>query len=238
VCRVCRGPTVGGQALCFACRSVARRLGFPLAPVLPVRLCPLPGPLYTVLMGYKESPVREARRRFSAIVRTLFCEFLLAEADRVESIAGGRLDVALPVPSSSRPGPPPLAQVEGLGAAVAAAFPGVRWSPRLLCRDARAVGARGLGHMRPDAAAFRLAEPVRPALAGLRVLLLDDTYVSGARSQSAATALRMAGAAVPVIVPLGRVLRPDRSPRHARFLASLARNDGAGPWPAVQWPGP
>jgi hypothetical protein len=224
--------------VCFACRSVSRRLGFPLVPVLPVRLCPLPGPLYTVLMGYKESPVREARRRFSAMVRTLFREFLLGEADRVESIVGGPFDVVLPVPSSSRPGPPPLAQVEGLGADVAAAFPGAHWAPRLLCRDAGADGARGLGHMRPDAAAFRLGETDRPALDGMRVLLLDDAYVSGARSQSAATALRAAGAAVPVIVPLGRVLRPDRSPRHARFLATLARDDCARPLPAFQWPGP
>ena len=58
----------------------------------------------------------------------------------------------------------------------------------------------------------------RRLVRGARVLLLDDTYVSGARSQSAAAALRLAGA-VPVIVPLGRVLRPDRIARHAAFLA-------------------
>ena len=57
------------QATCFACRWVGRRLGRSLAPVFPVRLCPLPSPLYTVLLGYKESPVSEARRRFAPLLR-------------------------------------------------------------------------------------------------------------------------------------------------------------------------
>ena len=211
--------------MCFACRIVGRRLRLPLAPVVPVRLCPLPGPLYGVLLGYKEAPVSEARRRFSSIVRRLLREFLLAEADRVESSVGGRVDLALPVPSSSRPGPAPLARVEGLGADVVSALFGVRWAPGLLCRDPGPDGSGALGHMRPDATAFCLDDSVHPVIVGKRVLLLDDTYVSGARAQSAAAALHLAGVRASVIVPLGRVLRPDRSPRHAHFLATVARGD-------------
>ena len=52
-----------------------------------------------------------------------------------------------------------------------------------------------------------------------RVVLLDDTYVSGSRAQSAAATLRRAGARSAVIVPVGRVLRPDRLPAHAAYLA-------------------
>jgi hypothetical protein len=185
-----------------------------------VRLCPLPGPLYTVLMGYKESPVREARLRFSSMVRALFCEFLLAHGSAVRAAAGGTVDLVLPVPSSNRPGAPPLARVEGLGADVAALLPDACWAPRLLQR----AGAGALGHMRPDAAAFGVDEAERSALARTRVVLLDDTYVSGARAQSAACALRLAGARATLIVPLGRVLRPDRAPAHAEFLAGLARD--------------
>jgi predicted amidophosphoribosyltransferase len=76
--------------------------------------------------------------------------------------------------------------------------------------------------MQPHPAAFHLAVPDRDATAGARMLLLDDTYVSGARSQSAAAALRRAGAAATVIAPLGRVLRPDTVPRHAEFLSRHA----------------
>jgi hypothetical protein len=71
--------------------------------------------------------------------------------------------------------------------------------------------------MRPHPAAFVVPADDRVAIAGARVLLLDDTYVSGARSQSAAAALQLAGAR-PVIAPLGRVLRPDRVALHAEFL--------------------
>ena len=84
-------------------RVVGRRLGLPLAPVVPLRLCPIPGPLYTVLMGYKESPVAEARARYAAMPARLLREFLAAHAGCVAAVAGGPLGVALCVPSTARP---------------------------------------------------------------------------------------------------------------------------------------
>ena len=89
---------------CFACRTVARRLHLPLVPVLPMRLCPVPGPLYAVLLGYKESPVTEARCRFGRGLRELLCSALREHGACVVAASGGPLDLALPVPSSSRPG--------------------------------------------------------------------------------------------------------------------------------------
>jgi orotate phosphoribosyltransferase len=46
---------------------------------------------------------------------------------------------------------------------------------------------------------------------GSRVLLLDDTYTSGAAVQSAASALQMAGAHVVAAVVVGRYVKPDFS---------------------------
>jgi hypothetical protein len=216
VCHICRGPASGGRSVCFVCRLIARRLGLPLAPVVPVRLCPLPGPLYTVLLGYKESPVAEARARFGALVRELLGAFLLAHIGRLEVTMGGPIEMVALVPSTHRPGPAPLGLVAGLGETVATVLPTARWSPDLLRRAAHRGGSPPVSHMRPHPAAFMVA-PDSAALAGTRVLLLDDTYVSGARSQSAAAALLLAGAR-PVIAPIGRVLRPDRVARHAEFL--------------------
>ena len=218
VCGVCRGPVAGGRQVCFACGVVARRLGRPLAPVVPVRLCPLPSPLYTVLLGYKESPVAEARLRFGAIVSALLVEFLLHHAARLEARAGGPFDVALLVPSTHRPGTAPLGQVDGLGRDVADALPAVRWAPGLLRRTHARGGPPPVAHMRPDPAAFSPRAPEKGEVAGARALLLDDIYVSGARAQSAAAALQRAGARATLIVPLGRVLRPDRVASHADFL--------------------
>jgi hypothetical protein len=90
---------------------------------------------------------------------------------------------------------------------------GARWDPCALRR-----GDATVGHMRPDARAFTIVSAARPELVSRRCLLIDDTYVSGARAQSAAAALRRAGARSVVIVVLGRVLRPDRVSAHATFL--------------------
>jgi len=196
--------------VCFACRRVGRCLGLALAPVFPVRLCPLPSPLYTVLMGYKESPVREARRRFGPMVRALVEDFVSPHARCLVAAAGGSSDLALPVPSSARPRGSPLCDVDGLASACA---PLGDWMPQLLARAEAPVG-----HMRPARRAFEVPAALTPTVAGRCAVLLDDTYVSGARAQSAAAALRRAGARSVVIVVLGRVLRPDRSAGHAAFL--------------------
>jgi hypothetical protein len=219
VCRACCGPTAG-HALCFACRTVGRRLGLPLAPVVPLRLCPIPGPLYTVLMGYKESPVAEARARFAAMPVRMLADFLATHARCVAACAGTALDVALAVPSTSRPHGAPLSRLQGMEGAIAPS--GALWCPHMLRRAGAPVG-----HMRPDAAAFGVDPTAGPILEGAGVMLLDDTYVSGARAQSAAAALRLAGAASVVVVVLGRVVRPDRSHAHRAFLHAHP-HDGRG----------
>jgi len=208
---VCRGPAGGGDRACFSCRTVAQRLGAPPSPVVPAFACPAPGPLYAVLLGYKEAPVDEARRHFARVVRGVLDEFLAVHAPCVAAAAGGATELVLPVPSTRRPGPPALGRVEGLAEVVAARLGGACWDPALLRRTDRPIG-----HMQPHRDAFAVA--ARRQVAGSRVALVDDVYVSGARAQSAASALRGAGAASVVIVVLGRVLRPERVARHARFL--------------------
>ncbi len=181
--------------------------------MFPVRLCPLPGALYTVLMGYKESPVAEARRRFGPMVRALADDFLAGHRPCLEAAAGGPFELALPVPSTARRGPAPLVLVEGLAETVTGRLPGARWVPGTLVRT-----AVPLGHMRPDARGFAGLDSDWSPGRRPRALLIDDTYVSGARAQSAAAALRRAGARAVVIVALGRVVRPDRVAGHAAFL--------------------
>ena len=205
---------------------MAARLGLPLSPVLPVRLCPLRGSLYPVLLGYKESLVSEARHRFGALVTQLLASFLGAHAPCVAAAAGGPVDHVLAVPSSVRPGGSPLAALGGLPAGAGSALPGADWAPELLTRTTGPIG-----HLRPNAAAFVVPRVDRPAVAGSRVLLVDDTYVTGARAQSAAAALRVAGARAVVVVPVGRVLRPDRSAAHAAFLYANASTEVEAPAP-------
>ena len=72
-----------------------------------------------------------------------------------------------------------------------------------------------------------IAASILPRESGnVRVLLLDDVYVSGSRAQSAAAALRLSGARSVLIVPVGRVLRPERFGAHAAFLAAQPVGEG------------
>jgi hypothetical protein len=204
---------------------VASRLGLSLVPVLPAYLCPVPGPLYTVLMGYKEAPVDEARRRFAQRIDRLFADFFVTHRTCLAEATRDGVDLILPVPSSSRPGRASLEAVDGLaGRSIASVPPGATWAPRVL---QRADGGIGIGHMRPDARAFAVSDAWRPAVRGSRVLLLDDTYVSGARGQSAAAALRLGGARSVLIVPLGRVIRPERFAAHAAFMTGPPGGEAA-----------
>jgi hypothetical protein len=68
---------------------------------------------------------------------------------------------------------------------------------------------------------------VTGAVAGADVLVVDDTWVSGGSAQSAAAALKLAGAHHVAVVVLGRHINPA-DPLSARFLASIEQKDPAG----------
>lgn len=192
---------------------------------MPVHLCPVPGPLYAVLKGYKESPIAELRRQCSRRVLALLGRFFGAHGACVSAAIGGEVDVVMPVPSSSRPGRASLEGVCGLPELILGALGRqASWVPATLQRADGHVG-----HMQPHARAFAVPRSSRTAVSGARVLLLDDTYVSGSRAQSAGAALRGAGARSVLIVPIGRVLRPERIAAHAAFLAVRPTEEGHRP---------
>ena len=61
---------------------------------------------------------------------------------------------------------------------------------------------------------------VRGPVAGADVLLVDDTWVSGGSAQSAAAALKLAGAVRVAVIVLGRHLDPA-DPRSAPLLHAI-----------------
>ncbi len=175
-----------------------------------------------MLMGYKESPVDEVRRHYSRCVGGVFTAFLAEHLVCLLTALGGAVDLIVPVPSSSRPDRASLERVEGLPeGAVSVLGPDARWSPSIVQR------ARGdIGPMRPNARAFAVPAAWRADVHGARVILLDDIYVSGSRAQSAAATLRLSGARTVLIVPLGRVVRPERFATHAAFVAAAGTHNG------------
>ncbi len=63
-------------------------------------------------------------------------------------------------------------------------------------------------HPAHHGAASDLGFTVNASVQGRRVLLVDDTFTSGAEVQSAASALQLAGAAIPAAVVIGRYINP------------------------------
>ena len=65
-------------------------------------------------------------------------------------------------------------------------------------------------------------------MAGADVLVVDDTWVSGGSAQSAAVALKLAGARRVAILVIGRHVNPD-DPRSAELVAELRQPGGGAP---------
>ena len=67
-----------------------------------------------------------------------------------------------------------------------------------------------------------VVQPTGTDLTGEHVLLLDDTWTSGSRTQSAALTLRRQGAAHVSVLVIGRYLKPGP---HAEFISTRLDRD-------------
>jgi len=167
--------------------------------VVPAALYRMGDPLHSVLRGCKDAPAVAARRHFAGRLGVQLSEFLGAHR-RCIAAAGATWDSVAVVPSSTRTphGPDRRAgpgAVSGSGHPLGPVVATMSWMSGLTRLD---IG-RGAGtarHLAPSPAAFAVGADAK----GRRVLLLDDTWVTGARARSAAAALGRAGAAVVAIV--------------------------------------
>lgn len=193
-CRICSAPVRTPFALCFCCDTLARQLQLPLVPLVAIAEFEPGDALHRRLRGYKDAAVVEVRAAHTARLAAMLEAWLGTGAARRHLGPADEWDLVVTVPSSSRPA----------GDSVAAVVEAVP----ILAGRRRSVLRRGpapTGHLRAARQGFVL----RPDLAshGLfktRVVLFDDSVVTGARAQSAAAALRLAGAQVLGVVALGR----------------------------------
>jgi hypothetical protein len=196
VCASCRGPARRGYAHCFNCGLHAETAPGLLADVVaPVAFAPKGSRLATDLWMYKSG--RPGSREAGAGLLAMLLVFLHDEGARIWQRPGPAVPAcACVVPSGrGRPGPHPLL-------ALARGCLALPWAA-LVARPGGDPWARAL-----DPGRFRAAQP----LTGAAVLLLDDTWTSGGTAQSAAVALKRAGAGSVTLVVLGRHLTP--SARH------------------------
>ena len=156
--------------------------------VAPVAIAVKGDPYAEYLWQYKSAvPSLHARERAERLLRALLLLFLRDHGTCLWTAAGvGVPTQAAVVPTGrSRPGPHPLRLL-------AADYLDLPWA-ELTARPGR--------YLDRELDPTRYAAAVRP---GARVLLLDDTWTTGSSAQSAAMALRNAGARTVVTVVLGR----------------------------------
>jgi len=206
VCDVCHGAPGTGWTRCWSCTDSIGQVSRPVELVVPISLTELLGQLHHVLRSYKlEGYPSSVRDGFRLQVSALTARFLEAHRGCIRTAAGADWDYLTIVPSSAgRLGVHPLDE-----AMRTFRFLRSQYQPLL------AVGPDKAGHNRASDSAYVVTQAVE----GMKVLLVDDTFTSGARIQSAASTLQLAGAIVIAAVPVGRVIKPDFSPESAALLA-------------------
>ncbi len=192
VCGVCFNFTTGYER-CYACAH-----GLPwLDALAPISYSVAREQLHHTLASYKRLE-GEVARRFTVELAAVLWRFLSQHEACVAAAVGVQgFDLVATVPSSDqgRDEHHPLRTIVG-----ELVGPTRRRHERLLRRTGTAVPERGF-----DRDKF---VSVRP-LAGESVLLIDDTWTTGANAQSAAAALKSAGSGPVAAVVIGRHLNRD-----------------------------
>jgi hypothetical protein len=208
-CRVCRGPVHAGFARCYQCDLANSEAGDLLADaVVPVGYAVKGEQLAADLRRYKSG--RDGAADAAERLRSMLAAFLGQHGASVWSAAGmaGEPSAVAVVPSGQgRPGAHPLTGM----VASCVDLPMTRLAVRRPAEPFR----RGIS------LGWLIVRGLPP---GADVLLVDDTWVSGGSAQSAAAALKLAGAHAVAIVVLGRHVDPA-DPRSRDLVRAVASVD-------------
>jgi predicted amidophosphoribosyltransferase len=192
VCETCFTFTEG-YARCYVCQHAERTLDV----VAPISYSVAGEQLHHALAGYKRLG-GDVARRLQVDIAALLWRYLADHEQCVAAAAGIRsFPLVTTVPSSSRKRDErhPLQHIVGK-----IVTPTRDRYERLLTRSDMPVDDRMISAEKYLAARKLSSEPV---------LLIDDTWTTGANAQSAAAALRHAGAGPIALVVVGRHIKRD-----------------------------
>lgn len=221
VCRLCLGP-VTDYRQCSACHLIFHVGAAPIALqacVVPMTSALNPSRWYTALAAYK----RRFHRPYERVLASVAHHFLSGLRTKIETALGGGIDVLTVVPSKragvtyeTQPLRHALCLIEPIRALLRETLcydAGVAWSRRTYTPRAFTAGPAGVE--------------------GKRVLLVEDSWVSGATAISAAGALLHLGAASVLIAPIARVIDGDYWPEDHPYRVAMREpwNPDAPTWP-------
>lgn len=216
VCEVCFTFTEGHER-CFVCGQQKSALD----AVAPISYSLAGGQLHHALAGYKRLRGEVARRLQVEVAAVLWRFLADHEACVARGVGAATFEVVTTVPSSSRERDErhPLRRIVG-----ELTRPTRGRYERLLTRSSVEVPERTF-----DPRKYAVAR----RLSGESVLLIDDTWTTGSGAQSAAAALREAGAGPVAAVVVGRYVKRGWRENERRLSALAQPFD----WSSCAWHG-
>jgi len=224
VCPVCRAGKAPSWETCSSCERTLAQVAHPCRTIIPVSYYTKPeadepaSPFRDAMHGYKDAETAQDRLDFSLVVGGVLVRYLVEQGDALAQHFG-EWDEVVTIPSTRTPPPSALARV------LADSFSEHIQSPVEWLKP-------GPGEMRWVQASedgFVTTVDVE----GVRVLLIDDTFTTGARMQSAAHALQAAGATVVCGMTVSRKIRVNDTYRTVDLWArqsSTRFSFTASPW--------
>jgi predicted amidophosphoribosyltransferase len=214
VCAICWRAIDPGYRLCYPCRVAQDGYGRRLAEVVaPIALAVKRQQFAHELWHYKYDADERVRRRLEIRLAAVLWRFLGPHEAHVAAAAGvPRFDVVTTVPGT-RPRDDEHPLVHIVGTLVGQTRD--RYQPVLTLGADASVEGRAVLVSR-----YRATQPMtgHPA-----VLLVDDTWTTGGRAQSAAIALHDAGAARVAVVVMGRHFDRDFGDGETYYQQAKAR---------------
>ena len=198
VCAVCHSVVLAGQATCLQCQEAKWILGSATADVTAfVSMAPRGEQMARELFSYKDTRISDQQRtRMVAGLGAVLWKWLGRHERCVTNPLGiDGCDVVTTVPSTSgRHGHHPLVQVVG----------GVVTGSEERYEDLLVLQRPELDQRAHAVDRYAATREVT----GRKVLVVDDTWTTGAHAQSASAALKTAGASGVAIVAIGRWFNP------------------------------
>ena len=220
VCSRCHGPCDPSYSYCYGCMRV-----FGSAPdSLRTRVVPLTstfeeGPWYAQLVSYKTTSLDPW-----PLLGGLITRYATIHAKNISALLGGAPTAITVVPSKrGRP-----MQKQPLYRVLASA---VTSSPGALPDPAMLLEYTGTPVLRQSYTPSAFRVPAGYRVKGARVVLVEDSWTSGATAVSAAGALLEGGAKKVVILPIARLMKSSFWGNDHPYIKAMKAPYDIGHWP-------
>lgn len=229
LCPSCREPLGDGAGLCAACWSKLSMIEPPYCARLGIPFTYDPGPGLLSMEAIASPPAYHRARaavRYDDVARALVHAFKYGDRMDLAPLMGGWMaragrellaeaDALVPVPLHWRR---LWARRFNQSAALAGALSAASGVPvrhdalKRVRATAQQVGLSKTERADNVQGAFRVADEAKPAVAGRRLVLVDDVLTFGATADTCAKALLRAGAAQVDVLVFARVVAPVSTP--------------------------